>query len=256
MHAHFCGHAYHRHSHETYSFGVTDSGAQEFRCRGAGHVSAAGMVMAFNPDDPHDGHAATEAGFTYKMIHIGPALLAGVLADVSGRAACPPLFVAPVLDDPALAAGVRRLHGALTGTAGPLQRDEQLAAVAALLMRHASGREAIAISPGRVAAAESVRGFLQDNYPAVVSGADIAAVSGLSRYAAYRAFRSRFGLAPSEYQRLLRLRAARAALTRGVAIADVAAASGFADQAHLTRWFRRCYGITPQAYRRSAAAAR
>jgi AraC-like DNA-binding protein len=24
---------------------------------------------------------------------------------------------------------------------------------------------------------------------------------------------------------------------------------GFADQAHLTRWFRRYYGITPGAYR-------
>ena len=31
---------------------------------------------------------------------------------------------------------------------------------------------------------------------------------------------------------------------------DLAAAeAGFADQAHLTRWFRRYYGITPGAYR-------
>jgi AraC-like DNA-binding protein len=30
--------------------------------------------------------------------------------------------------------------------------------------------------------------------------------------------------------------------------ARVAAEVGFADQAHLTRWFRRCYGLTPGAY--------
>jgi AraC-like DNA-binding protein len=30
----------------------------------------------------------------------------------------------------------------------------------------------------------------------------------------------------------------------------VAAAVGFADQAHLTRWFRRAYGITPAVYQR------
>ena len=51
MHAHFRRHAYHRHSHETYSFGVTEVGAQAFTCRGGRHVSAAGMVMAFNPDE-------------------------------------------------------------------------------------------------------------------------------------------------------------------------------------------------------------
>jgi len=28
-----------------------------------------------------------------------------------------------------------------------------------------------------------------------------------------------------------------------------ALASGFADQSHLGRWFRRAYGLTPAAYR-------
>jgi hypothetical protein len=66
MHAHFTSHVYHRHSHESYSFGVTETGAQAFTCRRGRHVSGPGMVMAFNPDDPHDGHAATGGGFTYR----------------------------------------------------------------------------------------------------------------------------------------------------------------------------------------------
>jgi AraC-like DNA-binding protein len=82
----------------------------------------------------------------------------------------------------------------------------------------------------------------------------VASAAGCSRFAAYRAFRSQYGLSPSEYQRQLRLRAARRALAGGVAVADAAAACGFADQAHLTRWFRRCYGITPGAYRAACAA--
>ena len=74
MHAHFREHVYHRHSHDTYSFAVTESGAQPFRCRGAARTSAAGMVMAFNPDDPHDGDAAAGLGYNYRIIHIGPGL--------------------------------------------------------------------------------------------------------------------------------------------------------------------------------------
>jgi len=75
--------------------------------------------------------------------------------------------------------------------------------------------------------------------------------AGCSRYAAYRAFRQAYGLAPSDYQRQLRVRAARRLLARDVPPSVAAAEAGFADQAHLTRWFRRYYGVTPGAYRRA-----
>lgn len=65
MHAHLYRHVYDRHIHETYSFGVTEQGTQAFRCRGAAHASHAGMLMTFNPDDPHDGHNGDPEGFTY-----------------------------------------------------------------------------------------------------------------------------------------------------------------------------------------------
>ena len=81
---------------------------------------------------------------------------------------------------------------------------------------------------------------------------DLAAAAGCSRYAAYRAFRQAYGLSPSDYQRQLRVRAARRLLSAGVAPASAAAEAGFADQAHLTRWFRRYYGVTPAAYRAAA----
>jgi len=262
MHAHFRGHVYHRHSHETYSLGVTESGAQGFTCRGAGHVSTAGLVMAFNPDDPHDGHAATGNGFTYRMIHVAPDLLTDLFADLTGAPPAMPLFTGPVIADPALAGAVRRLHRSLTGTAGPLEQSERLAAVAALAARHAAGpheadllrtRPAGFTAGDRARAADRVRAFLSGEYAAQATLADLAEVAGCSRFAAYRAFRGRFGLSPSDYQRQLRLRAARRALAGGTAVADVAAATGFADQAHLTRWFRRCYGITPGAYRAACA---
>jgi AraC-like DNA-binding protein len=253
MHAHFRGHVYHRHSHETYSFGLTEAGAQAFTCRGAGHVSRAGMVMAFNPDDPHDGHAAAAGGFTYRMIHVGPALLTDALADLTGRPEGQPLFAAPVLGDPALAAAVHRLHTTLTGPASALERAERLTAVVGTAARHAATPR----RPGadrrtardRAAAAERVRAFLHDSYATGATPGEVAKAAGCSRFAAYRAFRDRYGLAPSDYERQLRLWAARRALASGAAVADVAAVVGFADQAHLTRWFRRCYGITPGAYR-------
>jgi AraC-like DNA-binding protein len=305
MHAHFRSHVYHRHSHETYSFGVTDDGAQAFTCRGAHHVSAANMVMLFNPDDPHDGHAATGPGFTYRMIHIAPAQVEELLSD-AGVSGGWPLFPTPVVNDPALAQSLRRLHAILTapsaipqphqppGLLAPhqppspltphqplssltphqppmpfaphhhheptsslpsLRQHEQLTSVLHLLARQATSATVVPpdtpASPAAALVARRVRERLHDGYAGLLTADDLAAAAGCSRYAATRAFTAIYGLPPSDYQRQLRLRAARALLTGGASAAEAAASAGFADQAHLTRWFRRYYGVTPGVYRQA-----
>jgi len=248
MHAHFTAHVYHRHSHESYSFGLTEAGAQAFTCRHGRHVSGPGMVMTFNPDDPHDGHAAGEAGFTYRMVHIWPEFFATLIGD-----APLPLFRSPVIDDPAVAGSLLRLHVALTTPASELERYERLSGTARLLLRHASGRVRPAERGGateRGGAAARIRELIHDASAAAdLTADDLGAAAGCSRYAAYRAFTKAYGMAPSDYQRQLRVRAARRLLIQGATPARAAAEAGFADQAHLTRWFHRYYGITPGAYR-------
>jgi AraC-like DNA-binding protein len=248
MRAHFVQHAYDRHSHDAYLFGVTEQGVQAFRCRGSTRASAAGMVMAFNPDDPHDGHAAVRDGFTYAMLHLGTDLVADVLADAKGRRTGLPLFSEPVVDDGPLAGRLRRLNGLLLDGATRLEAQELLmAAVLAMVQRHAT-QPAAAPAPSGGGALWRVRDLLHDRFADDLSADDVARAVGLNRFQLYRQFRERYGVAPSAYLRQVRLREARRRLAAGAAIAEVAVATGFADQSHLTRWFRRTYGITPRVY--------
>jgi AraC-like DNA-binding protein len=264
MYAHFERHVYHRHSHEGYSFGVTEDGAQSFRCRGAGHTSATGMVMAFNPDDPHDGHPADESGFTYRIIHIGTGLVEAVLADMTGRPARSPLFAEPVHNDPVLARNLSALHRALLGGAPALRRDELLAAAVGSMARRAAVRPDAAIggapptwtAAAGAAAARRAREVIDVSAGADVTSAQLAEAAGCSRFALHRAFTAAFGMTPGDYQRQVRLRAARRLIAQGWSISDAAACAGFADQSHLTRWFGRYYGITPGGYRQAVTAAR
>jgi AraC family transcriptional regulator len=64
-----------------------------------------------------------------------------------------------------------------------------------------------------------------------------------------RAYRRHFGHGPSEAVRRQRIARATDLLTRGLGLAEVAAAAGFADQSHMTRAFRRDYGVTPARFR-------
>ncbi|MER7410601.1 AraC family transcriptional regulator [Streptomyces cacaoi] len=253
MRAHFTGHVFHRHSHDAYSFAVTESGAQRFVCRGARHVSGAGMVMAFNPDDPHDGEAAAEDGFTYRIVHLGPDLVRSVLTDALGRTAPMPLFPHPVREDPLLRQALLRLHAALAGgaAADALVQDERLTeAVLAMVRRGARTPGPAAAPRAGSAAVRRARALLEEQWAQEVPAERLAEAAGCSRYALYRAFRTELGFPPSDFQRQLRLRAARRMLRQGASAAEAAAVCGFADQAHLHRWFVRCYGMTPGAYAR------
>jgi AraC-like DNA-binding protein len=251
MAAHFVAHVYHRHSHDTYSFGVTDEGAQAFRCRGGSHLSTAGLVMAFNPDDPHDGHAGQPSGFTYRMVHVDPETVRDLLAEAGAPRPGLPLFATPVVHDPRLATRVRRAADAMLGDADPLTIQEALdALVLAAAGRHAT-RAARWDPAGAASPMDPVRELLHTSYAEHLTADDLARAAGRSRFQVYRLFREQYGLSPSAYLRQLRLRAARRALASGEPVGQVAATTGFADQAHLTRWFRRTYGITPATYQRA-----
>jgi AraC-like DNA-binding protein len=61
-------------------------------------------------------------------------------------------------------------------------------------------------------------------------------------------------MTPHAYQRQARVRRAIDLIRSGHALADVATAAGFADQAHLTRSFQRRMGLTPGAYQTAYSA--
>lgn len=69
-------------------------------------------------------------------------------------------------------------------------------------------------------------------------------------------FRSNVGLAPKQFYRIQRFSTALATIAGGkMALADVAASSGYADQAHLSREFRELAGVSPSAYNPPAASS-
>jgi transcriptional regulator GlxA family with amidase domain len=86
--------------------------------------------------------------------------------------------------------------------------------------------------------------------------AALATDLGLSRYQLLRAFRTTMGVPPYAWLAQHRVARARGLLESGLRPAEVAALVGFADQAHLTRWFRRVLGVTPAAYRNSVQDGR
>jgi AraC-like DNA-binding protein/mannose-6-phosphate isomerase-like protein (cupin superfamily) len=75
-----------------------------------------------------------------------------------------------------------------------------------------------------------------------------AARAGMSREGFSRMFARLHGMPPHAFWLMGRLNHARELLRAGDAIAEVAAETGFTDQSHLGRWFRRAFGVSPGRY--------
>ena len=77
---------------------------------------------------------------------------------------------------------------------------------------------------------------------------ELAAAAGIGKFRLVRLFRERTGLPPHAFQIAHRIRRAQRMLEAGETIARTALATGFADQSHLHRHFRRSLGMTPRQY--------
>ncbi|MFN2315109.1 MAG: helix-turn-helix domain-containing protein [Gemmatimonadales bacterium] len=85
---------------------------------------------------------------------------------------------------------------------------------------------------------------------------DIASVVGVHPAHLAAVFRAVHRMPIATYVRRLRIEwAADRLLSSTDSVAQIAAAAGFSDQAHLTRWFKRITGSTPAAYRRTRRPA-
>ena len=89
--------------------------------------------------------------------------------------------------------------------------------------------------------------------PRVSTVTDVSRESGWSRRWLTRAFAESVGMTPKRYCRLLRFQhvVREVAAGRRVEWADLAASSGFSDQAHLVHEFRSFSGLTPEQFLRA-----
>ena len=240
------------HVHEEYAVGACTAGREVIRYRGTLHYAGPGSVVVLEPGEAHTGAPADPPDFTYRVMYPAAGLLAdGLLAQGARRL---PRFREPVIADPGLAAELRRLHAALGAgllETEPLQAESRLSwLLGELVRRHASPSRDVEV-PGTGRVARLVMAQLADRLVSPPALAEIAAGTGLSRYQLVRSFRTEVGMPPYAWLAQHRVSAARALLERGCRPAEAAALTGFADQAHLTRWFRRVVGVTPGVYRNS-----
>ena len=104
-------------------------------------------------------------------------------------------------------------------------------------------------------AVELVREYLAAHAREQTAASTLEKIAGTDRFTISRHFRWAFGTSPDRYRTQRRLALAQAAIESGQSLAQVAADTGFADQSHMTRQFKRTYGLTPTRWKALTAAS-
>ena len=222
------------HWHTEWSFGAIAQG--ECRCRVAGRplLARAGDLIAIAPDTVHTGVLTTSSEcktVLVMMLYVPSVWLL--------REGLTPPARSGLIRVPTLARQARNLTSV----------DDVQA-----WLHKAVPRLSNALRPTSAALLDPVptdaaRTLMERVRSAVLGGdwnvSGMARQCGVSRERIHQVMKRWIGMSPSDYLRTVRLHRAKDMLLRGEPVASVAAACGFADQAHFTRWFRRAFGYTP-----------
>jgi AraC-like DNA-binding protein len=233
-----------------YVVGVMVAGAMRVRRGRECFVFAPGDVCAWDPSAAHRGTPYGCTRWEARLVILELPALEWILRGPELLDLC---FSSPLVRDARLAQRFVELHRTLETPSWALERETLLANwlgdVTDGTQSVDDRRRAARRDPALRRASELLRDELAGN----VRLDELARGAGVSRHRLSRLFRTAYGMPPHRFQLAHRIGVARRMLERGVAVAEVAQATGFFDQSHMHRHFRRTLGMTPARYARLTA---
>jgi len=249
MSARWMEHSFAPHMHDFYAVSLNYGGRGAFDCRRELRDAAPGTCNLIAPGELHTGHATSADGWTYRNLYVETTLMTVLLRSLDRQGPSDVRFKFPLVRDTVLAARLAHVFASLAESNSQLQNESLLLSVVArlatdhLVPGHSlrdAGREHVAV--------RRVKDWFEAHSEQNVSVHSLADLAGLSPYYLVRVFHKHVGIPPHKYQTIVRIHQARKLLRSGAAVSEVAYRTGFCDQSHLNRCFKRTLGITPGKY--------
>jgi AraC-like DNA-binding protein len=205
-----------------------------------------GQLVVLDPEHPHSGTQTSDGPWYGCLLVLPAAPLWSTVDEI-------PALLRTTIDDPVMEApelGRRFLELDLANETGVsrLQRECALLALLDELTPTVNADRQLVCDPAVTTAVE----YIRDNFLHTIDLDTLTTVTGSTKFRLLRRFRAEIGVSPHQFLISVRVAHARRLLAVGTPISEVAANTGFADQSHLTRQFRRRLGLTPGRYSQAA----
>ncbi|WP_273766832.1 AraC family transcriptional regulator [Aeromonas hydrophila] len=236
---------YDKHSHPHFSIGAITGGHSHYLNQRSRQEVGRGHLVLMNPEEVHACNPVVDEPWSYLMFYLDTGWLQRQQEEAGLGDAFRP-FDMTASRDPLLYQGLCRLHRQLWQEQDPLAREVACHQFSRQLLARLTPASWDDRPPQHLQRAAEL---MQDDCSRPLTLAQLSAVAGLTPSHFVRSFSRHYGMTPHAYLLDQRIRHARTLLRRGEPLAEVALASGFADQAHFQRQFKRRVAATPGHYR-------
>ena len=240
---------YARHSHEIFSIGAITSGCCNYLHEKTSHRISTGTVVLMNPGDVHACNPVEDQTWSYVMLYVDAQWLAGIQQgfDEDAGGLFQPV-AATYTQSPALFNGLTGLYAQLIDPElEVLARHEAAIKFFSAMQQELGG--SVALPKPANARVERAAEYIDEHFLRTLRLQDICEAASLSEAYLIRAFEQRYHMTPHAYLINRRIQLAQAQLREGALIADIAQQTGFADQAHFQRVFKKHLAATPGQYK-------
>ncbi|MCP3875313.1 MAG: AraC family transcriptional regulator [Desulfobacteraceae bacterium] len=250
LHASYKKQTFTPHYHEGHVIGVIEKGNLGFDYRGEKVVASAGEINIADPGVVHNGFSVSKQGWQYRMFYLKQGQLDQICNELCDRIKPMPFFKKGVIKDKTLAQEIQTLHMDFEDPKVSLLEKESrfFSLISKMIRKHAKNSVAPIFVRKERKSVKKVKEYIQSFYGSNISLDDLSKVAKISRYYLLRVFAKETGLTPHIYLNHIRALKAKQLLEKKVPIIDTAYATGFFDQSHLNRIFKKIYGITPGQY--------
>ena len=216
--AHFEGHAFDPHWHDSYLVGITLSGTQQFHCRRERHRSQPGDAFLLEPGEIHDGDAPVEGGFTYLTFYLDERWLTRALQGLyeSTPGSYSLHFAQTLTREPQLVRAIGETFSTLHNDEMKIVQQSTMDNLLSRITAHCHWRKKLPSQLQSSAVAHRARDYLYAHIGENVGLSDLARETGTDRFTLTRCFKREFHLAPHAWLIQLRLAKARQMLKSGM----------------------------------------
>ncbi|WP_324824617.1 AraC family transcriptional regulator [Sinanaerobacter sp. ZZT-01] len=235
------------HFHDYYVIGFIESGYRYLSCKNKEYTIEPGDLTLFNPGDNHACEQIDGKTLDYRCVNIRPEVMRDAVFDITGKNYLP-YFETPVIFRSELASSLRELHLMLLQEEKGFHKEEVFFFLLEQLIEEFAEQDTVLFQTEESTEVRAVCEFLEENYMKNITLNDLSDLIGLSKYYLLRTFTKQRGISPYSYLETIRIDKAKKMLEEGISPLEAALQTGFSDQSHFSRFFKKFIGLTPKQY--------